>query len=411
MDARGRFLAEVESRLPLPEDVRGEVLEELAAHLADAVADLVARGATPAEAEAEARSRLGPPALLARELARAHRPAGRVLAAAGAGTISAIGTGAIGAVLATFCVIVGAMLVMALFRAVASWMGVTFSMNWAGGWNTLLTAIALDVGALLAGAAAVRAAALAGWRTIAEVRAAVALVGGSAVAWIGLVVLHQALNWASVAALLLVPVSFAAGTRFDRLQLPNLRIVVIAVLVGLLATIGLGLATSQGDGGGGAPQPWNPSVAGEVIAPWWQDPAAGGSVWFSEGSGTSPQAGVIDLQLTAGNAAQVAYFHDYRLEAWRSESPEVGMGFVPGQPAPFAVAPATPGGDIVTGTLHFDRTPGIDWAQVAVTAVAPDGKRYLLSVSGPSPTEFHGSVWDWFAAVVQNAALPQAHGK
>ena len=403
MDTRGRFLAEVEARLPLPEDVRGEVLEELAAHLADAVDDLVARGSTPEDAEVEAISRLGAPANLARELARAHRSTGRVLAAAGAGTISATGTGAIGVVLATFCVIVGAMLVTALVRAVASWVGVTFSLNWAASWNTLLTAIALNVGALLAGAAAVRAAALAGWRTIAEVRVGVALVGGAAVAWIVLVVLNQTLNWPSVAALLLVPLSFALGTRFDRLQLPNLRIVVVTVLVGLLATVGLGVASWQGGGGGGAPQPWDPSTAGKAIAPWWQDPGAGGPVWFSEGSAGYPQAGVVELQLTAEKASQVAYFHDYRLEAWRSESPDAGMDIAPGQTAPFAVASATAEGDTVTGTLHFDRMPGLEWAQVAVTAVGPDGNRYLLSVSGPSPVEFHGSVWDWFVAVVRDA--------
>jgi HAAS len=404
MDARGRFLGAVAERLPLPEDVRGEVLEELAAHLADAVDDLRSQGRTPEDAVVEAISRLGPPANLARELARAHRPRGRVLAATGAGTISAVATGAIGVVLATFCVVVGAMLLMALVRALASWMGVTFSMNWAGGWNTLLTAVALDAGALLAGAAAVRAAALAGWRSVSEVRTPVALVGGAVVGWIVLVVLSQALNWPSVAALLLVPISFALGTRVDRLQLPNLRIVVVAVLVGLLATIGLGLATWQGGGGGGAPQPWNPSAAGDMIAPWWQDPSAGGPVWFSEGSGSYPQAGVIDLQLTGGNAAQVAYFRDYRLEAWRSESPEAGSALVRGQTAPFALAPATPEGVSVAGTLYFDRTPGVEWAQVAVTAVAPDGTRYLLSVSGPGPVEFHGSVWDWFAAMLAPAA-------
>ena len=404
MNARARFLAAVAERLTLPEDVRWEVLEELAAHLTDAVDDLVARGATPEQAETEAIARLGPPDLLARELAQAHRPPVRVLAAAGAGTISAVGTGAVGVVLATFCVVVGAMLLMALVRAAAGWVGVTLALNWAGGWNTLLTAIALDAGALLAGAAAVRAAALAGWRSVSDVRTPVALVGGAVVGWIVLVVLSQALNWASVAALLLVPVSFALGTRLDRLQLPNIGMVVAAVLVGLLATTGLFLATSQSGDGEAVPQTWNPSAAGDVIAPWWQDPSAGGPVWFSGGSANYFQAGVVDLQLTAGNAAQVAYFHDYRLEAWRSQSPEGSSALVPDQTGPFAFAPATPEGNNVAGTLYFDRSPDIDWAQVAVTAVAPDGRRYLLSVSGPGPVEFHGSVWDWFAAMLAPAA-------
>ncbi len=240
MDARGRFLAEVEARLPLPHDVRAEVTEELATHLADAVDDLVARGATPEQAEAEAIANLGPPDELARELTRAHRPPSRVLIAAGAGTISAIGTGAIGVVLATFCVIVGSLLVMAVVRAVAGWQGITTNINWTGGWNTLLTAIAFNLGALFAGAGAVRAAAKSGWRSVAEVRVAVALAGAVAVAGSCCVRIDQALNWASVVALLLVPASFAIGTVLDRLQLPSIRIVAAALLAGLIATIGLG---------------------------------------------------------------------------------------------------------------------------------------------------------------------------
>ena len=54
MSARDEFLAEVAAQLPLPDDARREVLEELAAHLADSTAELVARGRDSGAAEREA---------------------------------------------------------------------------------------------------------------------------------------------------------------------------------------------------------------------------------------------------------------------------------------------------------------------------------------------------------------------
>jgi hypothetical protein len=69
-DARGRYLAELEAVLPMPDGRRSETIEEIAAHLDDAVADRVEGGADPDQAEADAQARLGSPTELARSLAR-----------------------------------------------------------------------------------------------------------------------------------------------------------------------------------------------------------------------------------------------------------------------------------------------------------------------------------------------------
>jgi hypothetical protein len=61
----------------------------------------------------------------------------------------------------------------------------------------------------------------------------------------------------------------------------------------------------------------------------------------------------------------------------------------------------TTDGAAVSGTIAFNSEPGVDWAQVVLTAFGPDGHRYLLWASGPQQSEFFGSVASWFAAVAR----------
>jgi hypothetical protein len=111
--------------------------------------------------------------------------------------------------------------------------------------------------------------------------------------------------------------------------------------------------------------------------------------------------GIATISVDATSAAVAARFRDYRLEAWRAETPQDGWRLQPGQGAPFASAPASVDGTTVSGTITFNRRPGLDWAEVVLTAVAPDGRRYLLYGSGPQPTQFYGSVASWFEALTR----------
>ena len=90
MAERDRFLDAVAVHLPFNEAERGDILEELAAHLADSAARLEADGLAPDAAERMAIERLGPPDRLADELTRARRSPRRLFAAAGAGTWAAV---------------------------------------------------------------------------------------------------------------------------------------------------------------------------------------------------------------------------------------------------------------------------------------------------------------------------------
>lgn len=398
MDAPDRFLHEVAAALPLPDEVRREVIEELAVHLADSVAELVDKGHAREVAEAEAIARLGPPTGLARELARAHRGPSQLLAAAGAGTWAAVRAGFQGALVGWLLIVLASIPAMAVVRTAASWIGLQTDLGWPSGWNTVLTAAGLNVGALLAGGAAVRAVARRGWRTPHEVRAAVIGVGGLAAGWLTLFVFETALNWASVVALLLVPISFGIGARIERLGPINVRAAGVVIIAGLLlvTTVSVGAAAT----GGASSYEWSETTHGYgMIAPWWQDPAAGTTMDFPSGSSGKSAPGVEAVTVEAAGPAVVSQFRDFRLEAWRAESPGDGWSLQPGQDGPFATAPATAEGLTITGTLRFDKTPGVDWAEVVLTAVGPDAQRYLLSASGPVPTEFHGSVWSWFSAL------------
>lgn len=156
-EARDRFLEAVAAQLPLPDEVRPEVLEELAVHLADSAAELVALGRTPEAADAEAITRLGSPSELAHGLARAHRGRMQLLAAAGAGTWAAVRTGVLGSLGGWLLIVLASILATTVVRTAAQGLGLQLNVSWSGGWNTVLTAAGLNVGALLAGAAAVRA--------------------------------------------------------------------------------------------------------------------------------------------------------------------------------------------------------------------------------------------------------------
>jgi hypothetical protein len=395
-----RYLERLNAELPLPHDLRAEVTEEIARHLADSTDALVAAGIERDAAEAAAIARLGTPRALARELSRSHRRGPRLLAAAGAGTFGAVRDGLLGTLLGWFFVVLAVVLGQVVVSAIGHWLSIEVNLSWEPGWNTVITALGLNVGALAAGGAGVRAASRSGWRSPEEIRGAVVVVGGLVIAWIVLVATQYQLNWASVAVLMAAPVSFVAGTHFYRLGPPRPRTVAAALL--LMGVIGVGSATlvhAVLTVGEPRSYSWSTLTHGyEVIAPWWQDPASEdppafieGSVWGTEGS--------VMVSVDAASPALASNFHDLRLEAWRAEPPGDGWRLLPDQTTPFATAPATRDGATIQGTLQFNRTPDVIWAQVVLTGIGPDGTRYLLNASGPEPTIFSGSVWDWFARV------------
>jgi hypothetical protein len=398
---RDGYLADLAAQLPLPDPQRAEVLEELAAHLGDGVADLVAHGRDPQEAEAEVLRRLGSPDDLARGLLRARQTRSQLLAAAGAGVVAALRSGLFGALAGWLLVALASVLVTVALQYLRPALGLSEWSGWTPGWNSVITGAGLAIGAALAGAAAVRVVAARSWRPATDVRLAVAVVGASVIAYLTLVLAHESLNWASVLAYLGVPVAFVFGSRFERLHPPRWRSLLVAtpaVLVGALVFSAASGFAMQGVPGIG--YWWSEETHGyAMIAPWWAEPGSADPVVVSSGEGWGG-TGIDSVTVEGTSSAALATFSDWRLEAWRAEPPHDGWALVPGQTEPFANSTAAQDGATVSGTIAFNTEPDVDWAQVVLTAMGPDGHRYLLWASGPQQTEFYGSVWSWFAALL-----------
>ena len=397
---RDEYLADLAARLPLPEPQRAEVLEEVAAHLGDGIADLVAHGRDPEQAEAEVLRRLGSTDELARGLLRARHTRSQLLAAAGAGVVAALRSGLFGALAGWLLVALAAVLATAAMQYLRPVLGLPEWSGWTPGWNSVITGAGLAIGAALAGAAAVRVVAGRSWRPVSDVRLPVAVGGASVVAFLALVLAHESLNWASVLAYLAVPVAFVLGARFERLQAPRWRYLLVgttAVLVGALVfSAASGFAMHGGAGWGYS---WSEETHGyAMIAPWWAEPGSADQVIVSSGEGWGG-TGIDSVTVEGASAGDLDSFSDWRLEAWRAQPPQDGWALLPGQVRPLATSPASRDGTTVSGTIAFNQEPDVDWAQVVLTALGPDGHRYLLWASGPQQSEFYGSVWSWFAAL------------
>ena len=62
--------------------------------------------------------------------------------------------------------------------------------------------------------------------------------------------------------------------------------------------------------------------------------------------------------------------------------------------------PWGPHAKTLSGAVQLNRTPGVTAAWVALTGVAPDGTRYMVSEPDYVSTMFTGTALDWLTAVV-----------
>lgn len=331
-------------------------------------------------------------------LLRARQTTSQLLAAAGAGIFAALRSGIVGTIAGWLLVALASMLATLGLQLLRPALGLPSWSGWTSGWNSAITGAGLAVGAALAGAAAVRVVAARSWRPAREVRLAIAIVGATVIGYVALVWSQQSLNWASVIAFMAIPLAFIVGTYVERLTPPGWRLLLVvttAIVLGALAFGTVGGFASRGPAGG---YEWTDQSHGyAMIAPWWQEPGSPDADIISAESGWG-SPGVDQVTVDGTSEAAIARFTDYRLEAWLALPPQDGWPLVPGQTKPFATAPATRDGASVSGTIAFNQQPGVEWAQVVLTAIGPDGRRYLLWAGGPEQTEFFGSVASWFAA-------------
>ena len=399
MPERDDFLTAVAAQLPLPQSHTADVIEELAAHIDDTAAKLRATGLDPRDAEREAVRRLGPPDQLAERIARAQQTRARLLAGAGAGAVAAgvhgIGGLVIGLAYAFLGGIVLGIVVQALGRLFGTGWVLQFSDQ---GWNTLLLATGLNVGAFAAGRAGVIALAGTSRRELRSVRGWTAAIGSLVLLPIVLFGLRLPLNSASAVALLLVPIAFALGAvRPARVAWLLGRRAAVPVAVALALSLLLLLAAGgTGDAGGGrseeyaSPEEYWARMHFDRIGrqlPPGDEPTEFVGAWSATGA-------TIHVEVQHAVPPLIPTWRDVRFEAWRALPDSAGVD--PAYHEPLAIAPPEPGEARLQADLTLNRTPGVGAWVIALTGVGRDGERYVLETLGGGHTTFEGSVWEWF---------------
>ncbi len=401
-DARRRFLRTLDARLPLPAHEREEVLEEIAAHLDDAIEELAATGISGDEAERRAEAWLGPPVMLADALARARQSPRHVLEAVGTGAWVGVRDGLGGLIVGYFAVFVVGLAAAGTVQLIGRALGTGWVFQFADqGWNSLMVALASLAASFQAGRGIIPAVSVASRHRPADVRDWVLVVGTLLVAITAVYVVRMPQNWASVIGWLAVPFGFVLGAgRPTLLPLWIGRRLTVGLGLLLIFTLSIGLLLSVGGSMGsdvredsGAISSQGPSDLGyDQVGPGWTaDDLQAASTAFHDGVET----------VTLAVGPTVRQLHDLRIEAWPTGEPPSEMLISPDAVVPIAVGPARLEDGSIRGSVRVNAAPGSTWYAVFATGIGPNGVRYRITSSCCNQATFQGSVWDWIVAVAR----------
>ena len=391
------YLARVAAQLRLPPGVEREIVEELAAHVADAKEALAGEGLTAGQAEREALARLGNPEALADDIRRAQQTTRRLATAGARATVSFARTGFWWLLVSYLLLFVTTIAVWILMSAVHSMLPDADPPL--GTVNTFgAMAFVWVVGAFFGAREAVLVAATVARRPVAQVGRWVAALGAPVVALWALAIFEAELDWLAVVGLLLVPVAFVAGClagpRVRRPDHPRRRAAAAVVAAMILATAGAVGAPSARVSG-------EPPISGDMGFE-----RVGGQLPIgSEPMYNSAEAGLPDGTMaifTWSPAAAFAGWHDLRLEAWRGE-PTGAQGIAPDAVAPFATAVPEDADGTLTASLRVQGRPGVSHYWVVLTGLDGSGQRFILDHPYSGWTTFHGSAADWLKGLVASA--------
>lgn len=401
------YLDEVAARLRLPDDLRDEVIEELATHLADATEEGVAKGLSLEASERRAVDRLGPSDALADRLRRTHQTTRRLFAAVGGGVWAAARDGVRGYIAGLLFLLVA----MSVWSVLAS-TGIRVQV-----WSDAASSTA--IGGLLAWPAAwwaasgmVRAVSAHSRRRIADVWPLVA-VGGVAVLAFVIVTVRADYDWPSAVIVGAIPLVFTLSAArlgraglvrpgaWDRLHGWVIVVAVLAVVVaagtGLLAR---GSTTDASAGPSAAPTTpeatWTVNGYDRVATAW-----VGEADVYLEPSSVLA-AGVPATIVVHGPSTVLAGLRELTLEAWPASVHDDGISrwdpYVdPAATAPFATAPVLGAGLPTAIAVHRDR----DVRAYLLMLVGRDrasGERVLVGQPWFGETVFHGTLIDWLLA-------------
>jgi hypothetical protein len=391
---RDAYLDQVAGRLRLPDDEASEVLEELRGHLAESAASLVGEGLTTDQAERESIARLGNPGELADGIRQARQSRRRLLAAAGAGAVAAVGGVVWAYVFAIALATVAGVLATLLISFGLQWLNLS-TPGWRPATDVLSIPFAVFIPAYgaqrLVGVAADRAA-----RPVKTIRGPIAVIGGGILAFLAIFVIPTDDGRIGILVLTAIPVGFVIGALSARgrtaarlRRLPARRVAAFVVLATLTLVVASAstMRTYSGEG----------FVVDEGVSPL-PPPATDviGEGWINQGS--SIGLGFISgVTLEPEPATLLDGWRDLRLEAWPAMDP-MTLDTAPVTDHPSIIAPMkreSSGG--FTGTLDLGVAKEPRWFVIATTGVAPDGTRYLLTgPDGPVAAKpFTGTVWEY----------------
>lgn len=390
---RGVYLDRVASRLRLPDERARDVLDELEGHLSESTQGFVDQGLTPEQAERQSIARLGDPDALADSLRRAQQTRRRLLAAAGAGVVAAVGSVVWGYLIALVVSIVAGVLSLAIISTTVSWLQLSVA-----GWGQWGDEVSIPFAAFVAGYAGRRLVLTVAWKSARRVDAIqrqIALIGGGLLAALVVFGVRDEVDPASIVLLLSMPIGFAVGAMLARdgaaertRKLPA-RWLGIAVVVATVIGSLMGFATLR----------INPPVpdivpneystigppATDVLGEGWLDQQSSAGFGYGVGVTISPEP----MDLLAG-------WRDVRLEAWPSTNGPGALQLLADHPA--ATAPMRRGDDgTYTGELDLGTWKEPRWFATVTTGVAPNGKRYVLTgPDGPTASRrWTGTIWEY----------------
>jgi hypothetical protein len=137
-------------------------------------------------------------------------------------------------------------------------------------------------------------------------------------------------------------------------------------------------------------------TAPPIGASAWDAPVAEGAK--PSGGGVTGYGGVpFELSAAWDTDAGRSAWRDIRAEVWRSGPPERPNLL---DSAPVMIVAATPNTpQWASASVTFPRATDRTWYRVALTSLAPDGRRYVLADGGePTKVEYVGSAWDWLTS-------------
>jgi hypothetical protein len=432
---RQRFLMAVERGLPFEELERLEIIDELRVHLDDSAAALRETGIGPAEAEKTAVDRLGPAEQLADQLTKARLDRSRLLVAAGAGVWGLVRGGVGGYVVALIAAYFGRGLVLAVTSQLVP--GSSYFAPLDSSSDRIFAILTVGMALYLAGRmvtpAFVGRAGFVGYkiRLLAVPLGAAVSLAFAALLWTG------ELNLVTAIAVTLLPLWWIAGswqTRPFRWNRPGRWSAAIAAVgaVALVASVAMGWY---------APGPVPPPLTYEqeramlersmnvVVNPHFEriaDPTPAvvtAEILIQDGTGRNGTGGApYEFLNVVMTRASLAGWSELRTEAWRPYWDGFQETIDPTESAPIATGPVqwvsgttTPDGynlAIRYSATTWPRTPEMLVGRVllrptrqatyfiAITGIAPDGRRHLIGVPELQSAWFDGTALDWFQSAL-----------